>query len=306
MAGANAAMLLDDSVQVYLDTLAVERGFSAHTLAAYGGDLALLVGWLEERGTTRPSEVSPSALQAFVAELAERGEATATVVRRLAAVRGLFRHLVREGIADEDPSAEIPLPRRGKRLPGFLSIDEVKALLASREGETPPLVRDRALLTFLYASGTRVSELCGLDLADVDFRSGFLRCFGKGDKERWVPLGRVALERCAAYLERARPHFCRSREEPALFLSGKGCRYSRSGVFRLVKRAAQDARLDPRAVSPHTLRHSFAVHLLEGGAGLREIQEMLGHASLATTEIYTHVTTEFLREQYDLSHPRAR
>jgi integrase/recombinase XerD len=299
-------MRFDDAVQVYLDSLAVERGFSRHTLAAYGGDLTLLSGFLEERGVARVADVTDDHLLAFVTLLSVRGEATTSIVRRLAAIRGLFRHLAREGLIAEDPSAEIPLPRREKRLPGILSIEEARALLASREGSEPARVRDCALLTFLYASGMRVSELCGLDLADVDFVSGFVRCFGKGGKERWVPLGRVALERCLAYLERARPAFCRGLDEPALFLSGKGCRYSRSGVFRLVKRAALDAKLDPREVSPHTLRHSFAVHLLEGGAGLREIQEMLGHASLATTEIYTHVTTEFLREQYDLSHPRAR
>lgn len=299
-------MQLDDAVQVYLDSLAVERGFSPHTLAAYGGDLSLLCGFLEERGVTRVAEVTTPRLLDFVTLLSERGEATTTVVRRLAAIRGLFRHLARDGVIAADPSAEIPLPRRERRLPGILTIEEVKALLASREGAEPARTRDYALLTFLYASGMRVSELCGLDLADIDFGNGFVRCFGKGGKERWVPLGRVALERCVAYLESARPTFCRGLDEPALFLSGKGSRYSRSGVFRLVKRAAVDAKLDPREVSPHTMRHSFAVHLLEGGAGLREIQEMLGHASLATTEIYTHVTTEFLREQYDLSHPRAR
>ncbi len=266
-------------------------------------DLALLAEFLEARGVTVAGGVTESDIVAFASSLASHAPATA--LRRMAAVRGLFRHLVRDGILTADPSQAVPLPKRGRRLPGARTVEEVKRLLAVPDQATARGQREAALLTLLYSSGLRVSELCGLDVGDLDFRTGFLRCLGKGGKERVVPVGRVALDLCARYINGPRREMA-ALGATALFVSNKGGRYSRSGVFRLVKRAALAAGLDPERISPHTLRHSFAVHLLEGGAGLRDIQEMLGHASLATTELYTHVTTEFLREQYEMAHPRAR
>jgi len=299
-------MLLEDAVSLHLEALAIEEGLARNTLEAYASDLNLLTAHLESRGVSRAADVTRADIESFVSALTTRGEATTTVLRRLAAARGLFRRFVTDGALAADPTADVPLPRRPDALPHALTVDEVKSVLAARDGTSPAELRDLALLTWLYASGMRVSEVCGLELGDLDPVGGFARCVGKGSKERFVQIGRVAWERVRRYLAEARPQLVRDPSEPALFVSGRGGRYSRSGVFRLVKRALRDAKLDPRRASPHTLRHSFAVHLLEGGAGLREIQEMLGHASLATTEIYTRVTTEFLREQYEMAHPRAR
>ncbi len=296
-------MNLDAAIQVYLDALAIERGLAANTLAAYGADLALLAEFLEAQGVARIGDVTEAHVLAFASSLAEHAPATA--LRRMAALRGFLRHLVRDGLLPVDPSRAVPLPKRGRRLPGVLTVEEVKRLLVEPDPRTERGQREAALLTLLYSSGLRVSELCGLNVGDLDFRTGFLRCMGKGGRERVVPVGRVALDLCARYINGPRLTLARPGE-PALFVSNKGGRYSRSGVFRLVKRLALGAGLDPCAISPHTLRHSFAVHLLEGGAGLRDIQEMLGHASLATTELYTHVTTEFMLEQYEMAHPRAR
>ncbi|NLN91540.1 MAG: site-specific tyrosine recombinase XerD [candidate division WS1 bacterium] len=299
-------MNVDDAVQTFLDALAAEGRAARNTLAAYGHDLALLAEFLEERGVRDIREVRREHITFFASWLTGRGAAATTLARRMAAVRRLFRHLVVEGVLEGDPTERVPLPRRPQALPKALTLDEVKALLAA-PGEANDLgLRDTALLTMMYSTGLRVSELCGLDVGDVDTQSGFVRCLGKGSKERMVPIGRVALERCSRWLLGARESLLRDRRQPALFVSRRGGRLSRSGVFRIVQRAAMAAGLDCRRLSPHTLRHSFATHLLEGGAGLRDIQEMLGHSSIATTELYAHVTTSFLREQHGMFHPRAR
>jgi integrase/recombinase XerD len=295
---------VDDAIQVYLDALAVERAASRHTLAAYGSDLAKFADYLEAAGVSDIGDVRREHVVGFASGAAAAGLAISTTVRRQSAVRGLFRHLVREGLSRTNPAESVPLPRRPRKLPSVLSVDEVKRLLAASDESTSTGLRDATILTLLYSSGLRVSELCGLDIGDVDRVTGFLRCRGKGGKERVVPIGRVALGKLALYLEGPRAEGP-GAEQAALFVSAKGTRISRTTVFRIVKRAAARAGIAPERISPHTLRHSFATHLLEGGANLRDIQEMLGHASLATTELYAHVTGEFLREQYGMYHPRA-
>jgi integrase/recombinase XerD len=299
-------MHVDDATQLFLDALAAEGSAADNTLQAYGRDLALLTEFLDAHGIERADAVTRDHITFFASWLTTRGDAATTLARRMAAVRRLFRHLVTEGITSTDPTERVPLPRRPKALPKVLSLDEIKALIAAPGTASDLAVRDTALLTLMYSTGLRVSEICGLDVGDLDGASGFLRCMGKGGKERMVPVGRVALERCASWLGGARPSLMTNPAEAAMFISRRGGRLSRSGVFRAVKRAGVQAEIDPRRLSPHTLRHSFATHLLEGGAGLREIQEMLGHASIATTELYAHVTTNFLREQHGMFHPRAK
>jgi integrase/recombinase XerD len=298
------SMLVGDAIQAYLDALAVERAASRHTLSAYGGDLARFARHLASAGVLDIADVRREHVAGFASAGAAAGLATSTTVRRQSAVRGLFRYLVREGQIEANPAESVPLPRRARKLPPVLTLDEVKRLLAAPDESTPGGLRDSTVLTLLYSAGLRVSELCGLDIGDLDRMTGFIRCRGKGEKERMVPIGRVALGKLALYLEGPRA-LVRQAEQAALFVSERGTRASRTTVFRLVKKWAARAGIVPERVSPHTLRHSFATHLLEGGANLRDIQEMLGHASLATTELYAHVTGEFLREQYGMYHPRA-
>lgn len=299
-------MNVDEAIQAFLDALAAEGRAARNTLAAYGHDLSLLAEFLEARGISDVRDVRQEHITFFASWLTARGAAATTLARRMAAVRRFFRHLLIDGVVQTNPTDRVPLPRRPQTLPKVLTLDEVRMLLAAPGEATSLAIRDTALLTLMYSTGLRVSEVCGLDVGDLDAASGFVRCMGKGSKERMVPIGRVAVERCARWIASARQFLLTDPMEPALFLSRRGGRLSRSGVFRIVQRAAQQAGLDPRRLSPHTLRHSFATHLLEGGAGLRDIQEMLGHSSIATTELYAHVTTSFLREQHAMFHPRAR
>ncbi len=299
-------MHIDQATQLFIDHLVVERQSSPHTIAAYAGDLADLAAFVVGEDAAGGLELLTSdRCLRYAHSLRTRGLEPATIARRLSAARSFTKYLVAEGHLNELPFASVPIPKRPGRLPFTLSVDDVKRLLAQPDGDEPVQQRDRCVLTVLYSSGMRVSELIGLRMGDVAFEGGFVRCRGKGGKERMVPLGRVALAELDLYLLRSRPALVSSPSESALFVSNRGRRFSRSGLFYLVKRHALRAGLDSTRISPHTLRHSFATHLLEGGASLRAIQEMLGHANIATTELYTHVTAEFLREEYSLTHPRA-
>lgn len=240
----------------------------------------------------------------FIGTLREAGLSARSVARSVHAVRGLFRFAVREGRLEADPMENLKAPRAFKALPRFLSAAQVEALLSAPDVATPLGVRDRAILEVLYATGLRVSELIGLRAADVDLRMGLVTCFGKGRKERLVPVGQEAQRWVRRYLEDVRGRMARGREAPVLFLSNRGGRLSRMGLWGIVRRHAVTAGVQS-VLTPHVLRHSFATHLLERGADLRALQAMLGHADISTTQIYTHVTRERLRKVYDLYHPRA-
>jgi integrase/recombinase XerD len=298
-------MHIDEAIQLFLDHLVVERQSSSHTVTAYAGDLADLATFAIDQSGEELVCVTPELCEQYARSLRIRRLAAATIARRLSAGRAFTRFLVGEGHLPVLPFHGVPMPKQPQRLPATLTVDDVKAMLREPDETTAKGVRDTAVLTTLYSSGLRVSELTGLDMGDVAFEGGFVRCRGKGGKERMVPLGRVAIVKIESYLRDARPELVKLPAEPALFVSNRGRRFSRTTIFYMVKRYALKAGLDPTKISPHTLRHSFATHLLEGGASLRAIQEMLGHSNIATTELYTHVTTEFLREEYTLNHPRA-
>jgi len=298
---------LDRAVDVYLRHVSIERGLSEHTIAAYRRDLTAYLGWLGERGIADSAEVVPDTVSAFIAERAgaRPAPAASSLARLQSSVRGLHRFLAREGIEQGDPSARLRPPKLPRRLPKALTIEQVERLLAAPDPEDPLGIRDRALLEMLYATGARVSEIVQLDVDDVA-HGDVLRVRGKGSKERIVPIGVFAREAVDAYLTRVRPDLARrGRATPRLFLGARGAAVSRQGVWLVIQNAAARAELTAH-VSPHTLRHSFATHLMQGGADVRVVQELLGHASVATTQIYTHVSVDALRDVYATSHPRAR
>ncbi|PZU43629.1 MAG: site-specific tyrosine recombinase XerD [Microbacterium sp.] len=307
-------MRLDRAVDAYLRHISIERGLSEHTVAAYRRDLAGYRAWLEEQGVGDTSAVTPALVAAFAAERASAvpPPASTSLARLQSSVRGLHRFLVREGIEGADPSERLRPPKAPQRLPKALSIEQVETLL---DAAGPPpgeavdadilRLRDRALLELLYATGARVSEVMQLDVDDLA-HGDVLRVRGKGSKERIVPVGSFARAAVDAYLARARPELSRrGRATPRLFLGARGAPMSRQGAWNVIQQAADRAGLTAH-VSPHTFRHSFATHLLQGGADVRVVQELLGHASVATTQIYTHVTVDALRDVYLTSHPRAR
>jgi integrase/recombinase XerD len=302
---------LDDPVERFLDHLSVERGLSRHTVEAYRRDLRRYRRFLEGRGVEAPTDAGEDDIEAFLAHLSRseyepgRRYRASSVARTLAAVRSLHRFLLQEGDAGSDPAEGVARPKVPRTLPKPLSVDEVGALVSAPGENGVVALRDRALLETLYGAGLRISELVGLDVDDVDLEEGSVRAVGKGSKERIVPLGRFGVRALDRYLVRARPLLSGSRSGPALFLNQRGGRLTRQGCTNIIKAAARRAGLRKR-VTPHVLRHSFATHLLEGGADVRVVQELLGHASLSTTQIYTLVTKDRLREVYFSSHPRAR
>jgi integrase/recombinase XerD len=300
---------LADYILDFLGYLELERGLSRNTLEAYRSDLMQYGEFLARHGF-EPLAVEHADLAAFVSELADgrdgrRPVAAATLQRKVACLRSFYRHLRREQLIERDPTAELRGPRRRKRLPKVLSRDEVRHLLEQPRGPAPAALRDRALLETMYACGLRASEAVSLELRDLDLDAGILRARGKGSKERIVPIGTKAIESLAAYLERARPRLVGIRDERHLFVNLRGAGLSRQGLYKIVQRHALTAGLQDR-MSPHTLRHTFATHLLAGGCDLRSLQEMLGHADIGTTQIYTHLSTDRLRDVYFDAHPRAQ
>ena len=302
---------VSSQIERFLDHLTVERGLSRHTIAAYRRDLARYAEFLRRRRVSDPTAVTTRNVTAHIAGVSSstHGDGVpyraTSVVRALSSIRAFHRFLMREGVADVDPTAGVIRPRLPRRLPRPLSVDDVGKILAQPGRSTAQGIRDRAVLETLYGAGLRVSELVGLDVDDVDLEDGRVRVLGKGSKERDVPLGRYARDAIAAYLTRVRPEIATARSRSALFLNLRGGRLTRQGCTGILERHAAAARIQAR-VSPHTLRHSFATHLLEGGADVRVVQELLGHASVATTQVYTLVSKEHLREVYFSAHPRAR
>jgi integrase/recombinase XerD len=298
-------------VERFLDHLAVERGLSPNTIAAYRRDLTRYARYLDSRGLRDVRSADEAAVAGFVARLSGSTHHGGTpyrarsVVRALSAVRSFHRFLVRDGVAETDPSGGVVRPKLPRSLPRPLSVRDMEHLLATPAPEAPGVLRDRALLETLYGAGLRVSELVGLDVDDLDLEEGSVRVLGKGNKERDVPVGRYARDAIAAYLTRERPMLATARSRSALFLNRRGGRLTRQGCWKILAEQVRRSGIR-KQVTPHTLRHSFATHLLEGGADVRVVQELLGHASVATTQIYTLVTNEHLREVYFTSHPRAR
>ncbi|MGH7527252.1 MAG: site-specific tyrosine recombinase XerD [Gemmatimonadales bacterium] len=287
----------------FRDYLSLESGHSANTVEAYHRDLRRLGEFALSRGVRDPERVNRALLRDFVYLLKDLGLSAATIRREVSAIRTYYGFLVGEGRVKEDPSDRLETPRRGRVLPSTLSVGEVEALLAAPRIEEPLAWRDRALLELGYGAGLRVSELCGLGLTDLLLTENLVRVFGKGGKERLVPIGRSVIGAVSVYLHTMRPTLDRGRSKGRALLNARGQPLSRVGAWGIVKRAAERAGIRKR-VTPHTLRHSFATHLLEGGADLRAVQEMLGHADLSTTQIYTHVDREYLRSVHKQFHPR--
>ena len=286
------------AMQAFLDSLAVERGLSGNTIQAYQRDLLHHLRFLNSQGIRELTAVEESHLIVYLGRLRRSSAAPATVMRKLSALRTFYRYLVREEVISTDPTSNLPAARRLHRLPSVVSIEDVNRLLAQPDPSSPRGLRDRAMLELLYATGLRVSELLGLTRGSINLDLGLVRCIGKGSKERIVPVGRPAIEAIRCYLASRRD------AAPALFLGNKGRPLTRVAFWRVVGRYARQAGIRTH-ISPHTLRHSFATHMLEGGADLRAIQELLGHANIVTTQIYTHVSADRLREVYRACHPRA-
>lgn len=293
-------MNLEEGIAEYLASIAVERGLAAATVQAYRRDLTDYSAFLAGQAPT------PTLIDDFVTDLFDRGMAPATISRRVAAVRGLHRFLVIEGSESDDPTSMVMAPRPGLRLPKALEIDEMERLITAPEVGTPLGRRDRALLEFMYASGTRVAEVVGLDVIDIDLEDRTALVTGKGSKQRLVPIGTHAVSAIQSYLPDRRTTLAGRPDPGAVFLNVRGGRLSRQGVWGIVRKAAKRAGLPADSVSPHVLRHSAATHMVQGGADLRSVQEMLGHASISTTQVYTKVSPDHLIEVYVESHPRSR
>jgi integrase/recombinase XerD len=297
-------------IQSFLNHLSIEKGFSKNTTEAYSNDLHQLASFVEELAMgqgyeTRWSAVDRNLLINYILDLKERNYAPATVARKVAAAKSFFNFLVAEGTLESDPTENLSSPKVGKPLPKPLSAAEVDALLEEPARiSSPEAKRDRAMLELVYGGGMRVSELVSMNLSDLNTRAGFVRCFGKGAKERIIPIHQRAIQAVKEYLEEARPQILRNRVEEALFLNRRGERLTRQGFWLIIKAYAKSAGIKTE-VTPHTLRHSFATHMLSGGADLRAVQELLGHANISSTQIYTHLTSEHVRQAYDRAHPRA-
>ena len=303
------ALRLTELTLDFLAYLELERGLSRNTLEAYRSDLQQYGEFLRRRGLD-PLAIKPAELARFVSELAEGRDgraavAPATLQRKIACLRSFYRHLRREQTIAYDPTAELRPPRSGARLPTVLSRDEVARLLEQPRGASPAALRDRALLETMYACGLRASEAVTLELSQLDLEAGIVRTRGKGSKERIVPVGQKAIESLWEYLRVGRPRLVGLHEEPRVFVNLRGGGLTRQGLYKIFQRHARAAGLVGR-MSPHTLRHTFATHLLIGGCDLRSLQEMLGHADIGTTQIYTHLSTERLRDVYFEAHPRAQ
>ena len=312
-----------DNVEDFLHYMTVERGVSPNTLSAYRNDLNQLTEFVEVNANGASPEspetddppagppsvswedVSERTISEYLFHLRDLGYSETTRARKIASAKSLFGFLVMERVLESNPTANVSTPKIGRSLPDPLTIYEMERLLSAPAGvETPEAVRDVAMLELLYATGMRVSELISLDLDDVNIYDGFARCFGKGGKERVVPIHLGAARALEDYIARARPDLAGDKDAPALFLNRRGGRLTRQGFWLILKRHAARVGLEGR-VTPHTLRHSFATHLLRGGAPLRHVQELLGHASITTTQVYTHLTSEHVRAEYDGAHPRA-
>ncbi|MDX1492449.1 MAG: site-specific tyrosine recombinase XerD [Longimicrobiales bacterium] len=291
-------------MEQFRDYLTFERGLSDRTVQAYGRDLARWMDFVMEEGIQRPQDVSIGILRSWVFGLKDEGLAPTSIRRAQSALRTYFGFLLAEGVVETDPTDRLDSPKVGRRLPDFLTPEETERLLEAPDPDRPTFWRDRAILEFLYATGVRVSELVDLPLSSVDLDEGFATVFGKGAKERLVPVGAPALRALRRYLRDVRPRLDTGEGEGKVFLNARGRPIRRESVWAIVKKAAQRAGIEKK-VSPHTLRHTFATHLVEGGADLAAVQELLGHADISTTQIYTHLDRAYLRDLHARYHPRS-
>jgi integrase/recombinase XerD len=301
-----------ESINSFLNYLAVEKGYSEHTIAAYRNDLMGLADFSKTEASKQGStpswvDFNRQSVLSYLLDLKERGYVATTIARKVAAARSFFGFLVSEGIIKTDPTENMSSPSVGKALPKPIPINQVRLLLEQpTKLSSAEAKRDRAMLELLYASGMRISELVALNLGDVNTEGDYyVRCFGKGHKERIIPLYEQIAMTVKIYIEETRPKLAHDKNEEALFLNARGERLTRQGFWQKLKEYAKSAGLDNQ-ISPHTLRHSFATHMLSGGADLRSVQELLGHANISTTQVYTHLTTEHVRRTYERSHPRAK
>ncbi|MFC1941245.1 site-specific tyrosine recombinase XerD [Chloroflexota bacterium] len=301
---------MKEDIERFLTYLSVEKGFSDNTVTAYRNDLSQLASFVEEdtakRGLTSSwANLNRQGMLSYLLNLKERGYVATTQARKVAAAKSFFGFMVADGKLTDNLTQDMRSPSVGRQLPKPISHPQAMRLLEQpAKLSTPEAKRDRAMLELLYASGMRVSELMSLNLGDVDRKDGYVRCFGKGNKERLVPIAPRAVSVVEEYIEEARSHLAPGDEERALFLNRRGERLTRQGFWQILKGYAKAAELDAE-ITPHTLRHSFATHMLSGGADLRTVQELLGHANISTTQVYTHLTTEHVRRTYEKSHPRA-
>jgi integrase/recombinase XerD len=296
---------MQTQVERFLDFVTVEKGYSEHTAAAYRNDLTQFLAYLSDGGLSSWQDLGRTHIMNYVLYLKERRYASSTVARKVAAVKSFFHFLLADGVLRDDPTAAVDSPTVEKHLPRPLSPEQMARLLVEpTKSNTPKASRDRALLELMYATGMRASEIIGLEVGAVDLEAGTVRCLGKGSKERILPLHERARQAMEVYIENGRARLLQGQAETALFVNHRGRPLTRQGLWLIVKEYAAAAGID-RRVTPHILRHSFATHLLDGGAGLREVQQMLGHASVTSTQVYTKVSTRRKREAYDKAHPRA-
>lgn len=292
-------------LQSFVHYLSTERGLSANTLESYERDIAQYMADLNENGVEDIKETKKIHIQNYLLRMKKLGRASSTVSRTMVSLRSFYQYLLREQLLDGDPCTNMEAPKLDKRLPKVLTIEEVGLLLEAPHTELPSGMRDKAMLEVLYATGIRVSELIALDEDSINITLGFVRCTGKGGKERVVPLGQIAAEWLSQYKEQMRPKLLKNADETALFVNHLGTRLTRQGFWKIIKKYAREAHI-MKDITPHTLRHSFATHLLDNGADLRAVQEMLGHADISTTQVYSQLSKSRMKEVYDRTHPRAR
>lgn len=295
---------MEDLVLEFLDFLSVERGLSKNTIDAYRRDLRSYINFLKLQKINDINHTTRTVIVSYLLLMQKKGKASSSISRACAAIKSFYHFLVRERRIKEDPTINLDTPKLEKRLPRVLTVGEVEDLLNQPDVTNLWGLRDKALLELLYATGIRVSELISIRVEDVNLEMGFLRCFGKGSKERIVPIGSVALNYLERYINEARNQLVKDKETNILFINHRGKGLTRQGFWKIIKKYARQAGIN-KEITPHTLRHSFATHLLENGADLRAVQEMLGHADISTTQIYTHITRSRIKEVYDRTHPRA-
>ncbi|MDF2565510.1 MAG: Tyrosine recombinase xerC [Massilibacillus sp.] len=295
---------MEGYVDQFINYLAVDRGLAKNTLESYGRDLRQFQTYLQNGKFEDIKDSSRTTIVDYLNSLKTQGKAVSTISRNIAALKSFYQYLVKENYLEHDPAEKLETPKLEKKLPKILTIAEVEELLKQPNVRLSVGLRDKAMLELLYATGIRVSEIIALNISDVNLDMGYVKCYGKGSKERIVPLGSIAVKSVHEYINKGRSKIVRTYEEPALFLNHHGNRLTRQGFWKIIKKYASQANI-VKEITPHTLRHSFATHLLENGADLRSVQEMLGHADISTTQIYTQVTKNPLKEVYDKTHPRA-